>query len=438
MDKNLYNIMQNLKNNKSTEITQDIRYIGTISMNKKTSNGNVRITKDVIAIIDISSDKKMTIKYYDENQELIAGRGNDGRRASNPKYMYDDLDFLSQLDSLDLKSAISLEELDNELNEVSKILGVSKSEIDSMSKVKLDTIKKEKNADESTIDSLLESNKQHEDELDHDQDAFDGISAKQTIDLDTKVTDKLTIADVLGVQAGSELIVVPSSAMENNPSSTRYSCIIKSPDRKYERAHMLHQVGGKDSDKNIYATNRDGSKIEQKVAQSSFSIDSPIVKNGVISIMQGDTNRPNVFYGEMDPTSPNDVFAQPLETREMYPVTRKVRDEFSQRKGTYNISNKMDEIQEHEEKGCKNLSLDEADGNRLTGHNHSKDAAQIILEDENVGHIIDDVYTFDEVKERFDSMQKQHPDSSFDELIESTKADLVSDAEHQHSNERRF
>lgn len=143
-----------------------------------------------------------------------------------------------------------------------------------------------------------------------------------------------------------------------------------------------------------------------------------------------------VGYGQMDKTEHQYAFTQRLETREMYPVTSRVREEFSKDKGEYNIDEKIDEIKNHEEHGCDNMTLSEADGDPYTGHSHGDEAAEIILEDNEVGELIDDVYTKDEVKERFETLQKENPGKSFDELVEFTKEELADEALHMRGRKR--
>lgn len=275
----------------------------------------------------------------------------------------------------------------------------------------------------------------HEEKAKQNENALDNLSAKQEIDLSKKINNRTTLAEVLGVPADSKLVVVDSTKIENNENTTRFSCVIKTPNGEVQSADMLEQVGGKDSDKNVYETNRDGSRVQKQNVQSSFRVDSPLIKNGILTIRIGQMGTVEVGYGEMDRTSHNDAFTQRLETRERYPVTKRVRDEFNQNKGLDNIPKKMDEIKEHEEHGCNNMTLDEADGNPHTGHMHglSENAAEIILADERVGRIIDDVYTPNEVAERFEHMQEKYPDKDFDELVEVTKEELADEAAHMHS-----
>lgn len=390
-------------------------------------------------MIDTAPNGDVLLKFYDENQSLIAARGADGEIYPSEAFINEDLSFLNEIDDFSIDESLSLEELDQELEEVARVLGVSKSDVLSMSQVELDAVIGEKDVDSLSLeDNKKLSKEEQSNRNDRNAEALQNMNTKQEINLDKKIDNKLTLAEVLGVPAGSVLCVVDTDKIQDSENTTRYSCVIKAPDGSIQMADMLKQVGGKNSSKDVYETNRDGSRVEKQVIQSSFEIDSPLVENGIINIRKGQMGVTEVSYGQMDRTSHNDVFAQKLETRETYPVTREVRNEFSGYKGIDNVSNKMDEIKEHENHGCKNMSLREADGNPDTGHIHglSENAAEIILADEHVGEKIDSIYTSNEVAERFERMCEKYPDKNFDEVIELTKSELSEEADHMHGMER--
>ncbi len=94
-------------------------------------------------MVDTSPDGSLLIKYYDENQTLMAVRREDEELYPSKTFVGKDLSFLNEIDSLDLKQGISLEELDAELDEIAKILGIDRSEVISMSKAELDVAVKQ-------------------------------------------------------------------------------------------------------------------------------------------------------------------------------------------------------------------------------------------------------------------------------------------------------
>ena len=435
MEKNLYQIMQNIRAQKSSNNTTDVRYLGTISMHENSNaSKNVNITKDIIALVDILPDGSMVTKYYDENMTLIAFRGNDGELYPSQEFMYDDLSFLSELDELMEEQSVSLSALDEELERASKLLGIDKSKILSMSDVELSEEISKKGEDGISLGNDNDSALSQEEQNEQNEESLDHINSKQEIDLDNKVDNKNTLAKILGVPAGSKLLIVHSEDIQSNDNSTCFSCIIKTPDGKLESADMLEQVGGKSSDKNVHEVDREGAVTKQNV-KSSFQINSPLANNAILTIRKGSMGTTKVAYGLIDPTSHKDVFAQDLETSETYPVSARVRNEFNEEKGVYNVTEKIDEIEEHEAHGERTLALEEADGRSNTGHIHGEKAAEIILADDEFVRKTNDLFTANEIAERFESIMDKNSGLDRDKLIEMTKAELELDAEHMHDHE---
>ena len=373
MGKNIYTTLSELKEAKSTKSTSDIRFLGTISMeNTDITGATVDIAKDVFVVIDSDPETGDTVeKFYDENQELIAYRDKEGRLFPTEKYMNEDIGFLSEIDNLELEGGISLDELDQKLDEVAKALGISKSDVLSMTEVELDQIIEEK--DGARLDLSQDGHEKagigQEERDERNQNALENINSRQEINLDEKVDERHTLAEILGIEAGCKLLAVDSDKIIDNKNTTRFSLIIQGSDGSLRPADMLEQVGGKDSDKTIYETNRDGSEVEKLSVKSSYTIDSPLVKNGIITVRYGDMGRLKVSYGLTDPTSHRDAIAQELRGREiMYRTERDVRKEFGPYKGNRDVTKKIDEAERHTEEEYENkqVDLDDIDGDLST------------------------------------------------------------------------
>lgn len=95
-------------------------------------------------MMDIAPDGSILMKYYDENQTLMAVRREDEELYPSKTFVGEDLSFLSEIKSLDVEQGISLEELDEELEEIAKVLGIDRSKVISMSKAELDVAVKQK------------------------------------------------------------------------------------------------------------------------------------------------------------------------------------------------------------------------------------------------------------------------------------------------------
>ncbi len=288
MDKNLYEIMNELLEEKKSDFTQDIEFLGTITSNEQSSTGEVAITKDIFAIVDELPDGTIIRKFYDNDKNFIAGCGKDGKLFPSAEFQSDDLSFMGQLQELANQPGLSLKDFEEDLENISKMLGVDKSKILSMSRADMDQVLEDKNEDKKKL--VLDDDKKNvnqEEAQKQNKDALDSISSKQETKLDNKVTDRYTLADVLGVPAGSTLIAVYSDSIADNKNTTRFSMIIKYPDGTLHNPDMLEQDRGKYPDINAYETNRDGSSVEKKNVQSAYSIDSPIIENGILTVKIG-------------------------------------------------------------------------------------------------------------------------------------------------------
>lgn len=434
MDKDLYKIMAELSAQKSNDNTIDVKYMGTVSISETGKAGQVQASKDIIAMIDIEPDGAAFIKYFDENQSLIAVRGSDGELMPSAAYRYEDLSFLSEIDQTVEEQGISFKEVNENLERVSRALGIDKSDIISMSEAELNAVIEEKGDYGLILDNKNQDLTQS-DKLEHNNAVLDSVQGKQEVDLDNKVDNKYTLAQILNVPAGSKLVIVDSDKIQGNDITTRFSCVIRTPDEEIIPADMLEQVGGKSSDKNAHEVDRTG-KVEKQNVQSSFKINSSYIDNAVITVRKGSMGTTKVAYGLTDPTSHRDVFSQDLETNETYPVSAKVRDEFSQKHGIYNVSEKMDEIENHVSHGERKLSLEEVAGRSNTGHIHGEEAAKIILADDDFVQKTNDIFSSNEIANRFESMREKYPNLDRNELIEITKQDLEYDAEYMPTHER--
>ena len=347
---------------------------------------------NVYTLIDVDLDSNPIIKFYDQNNSFLGIRDEEGRAIPTMRYSNENLGFLHEINYIYEKVGPSLEELDRKLEEAAKILGVSKSAVLSMSYLELDqtiemknSFKTKKTEDDKikiTPDEYDDDEEEQKQEQEQNKDIFNN-NAMEEIDLNTKIDDRYTLADVLGVDPNARLIVVASNQIEDNVNTTRFSFLIEEADGTLRYADMLNQIGGKDSDKTVYETNNTGSQVINKNVESSFGFDSELVENGILTVRMGQMGTIEVGYGQMDKTSHKEAFTQRLETDELYPTTAKVREEFSKTKGEYNITKKIDEIKEHEKHGC-NMTIEDADGNLYTGHNYIEDAVRLIKEDPEV------------------------------------------------------
>ena len=428
MDKKIYESIKKIYSQKATNFNteNDIQFIGTMVYKEK----DIATVHDVFVMNFKDSNGNITETYFNESGECLGGCGIDGKIYPSSQFAEADLSFLGQLESLSNNQSISLEEYDKKMEKVAKELGISKKDIKSMSEIELDQKIGEKEENQEKI-SLEESDKQpSEDQTEKNEETLDKINAKEEINMDKLIDDRHSLADVLGVESGCKLIAVYSDAIVNNKNSTRFSFIIQKSDGSLVPADMLEQTGGTNSDKTVYETNRDGSEVSKVNVKSSFKINSPIVKNGILNIRYGSMGYIEADYGEIDPTDHKYAFTQKLETDRDYYTTKEVRDEFTGREnGVHNIEEDLDEIKMHEKAGCDNLTLKEADGHLDTGHMHDIAIEDIKAYDPN----IEEIFTDAEIEDRLHKMMDNHPEESFDKVLNDTARDLSEDASHMKS-----
>lgn len=428
-------LMNNLKEVHSSKSLQDVFYLDSINY-EETHNGQSYIAqKDIFMLVE-EKDGIKSYKFYDEKQHLIAvdlGNGQ-GIMATSNFFKERDLEFtkstLASISNLDPK--ISLKEIDEQLEEYSKTLGISKDKILSASSIDLDKEISEKTKKE---DLKLEDKKDKIDLEDkstnvkeNNENTLNHISAKEEVDVDETVTGKETLAKILGIPAGCKLIAVYSENIVDNHNTAEFSFIIKRPDGTLESADMLNQVEGNLPDKSISAINRDGSEVIQKQVNSMFSIDSTSNTHDMLTITRGPYGTLDLDYTLIDPTDNNRGRSIPLETEHIQPITKEVRDEMNYTKDDRYTTRALDE-KEETQKSCKEyncnqeLTLDDVDGDPNTGHHLS------------INSVIDELMKVDEISNTYNrtdiknfciQLSQEKHDISIDELkdIISKKAEL--------------
>ena len=444
MDKELYELMQELLEEKRTKFTKDIEYLGTVSSDEVSKTGKATITTDIFMIVDEMPDGSVAQKFYDGDKNFIAGRNVEHDRDSEiylANNFKADRDFLTQIENLaNDNQGISLNKYDALLEKVARELGVDKSEISNLRisdlKQKVDAIEKKKEDEPKlTLDEDNEENKEQDKEqvAKQNREALVNMSSKkQEIDLSQKIDDKHSLYEVMGVPEGTIMLTVHKDAIasssRNTGNNTRWAHAFLYPDGTVHSADgILTQVGGISSDRTVYKSNRDGSSVEELKYESTYRINSPSFKNATISTRMDDQGYIDVVYGLEDPTHNQDIFAEPLETDRTYYTTRTVRNELSAKKGEYNVTDKIDEIEEHKEHGCDNLSLREADGREDTGHSHDESVVELIMSDKDKGKMIRDNFDKETVAMRYEEIAKSNKGRSPDELIKMTIYSLESD-----------
>lgn len=434
----------------------NLSYLGSMvydESDEKLPSSKVRNIHDVFVETIEDSNGNEIKKFFNENGKFLGATGLDGKIYPASEFSEQDLSFLGQLERLSNNRAISFDEYDKKLDDVSKHLGISKDKITSLSELELDQKINEKDEENEKISLDNDNSQTSEEQSKQNEEALEKMNSKQEINMDKLVDDKHSLADILGVQPGCKLVAVYSDAIADNPNSTRFSLIIKNPDGSLEPANMLEQTGGIDSDKTVYETNHDGSSVSQVNVKSSFKIKTPsdASKEGnytdrILNVRYGSMGYIEVDYGEMDPTNHKYAFTQKLETDHDHYTTLEVREEFSNREGgERNITGNIQEIKVHQKNGCTNLTLAEADGDPNTGHQHedsektnSNDPSIIIEKIKNGNSEISDTFSDSEILAKYYSVLEKNPHMSSEEAIVGSRLDLSDEAQHFPTHYRAY
>ena len=201
MEKDLYKIMNDILQEKKTQNTQDIKYIGTIEYIQKDNGIEIEKVKDVFMMVEKLEDGSTIKKFYDENKNYIAGTNKEGKMFPAESQMYKENDYLKQIEELQNEPGISLNEIKNDLEEISKIIGVKKEEIMQMTQIDLEQEIQQKIQEKEEPQIQLKEKDEKEEDVQRDEKeikeqnkkSLEKIQSKQEIDLDKKIDNKNTL-----------------------------------------------------------------------------------------------------------------------------------------------------------------------------------------------------------------------------------------------------
>jgi len=444
MKYDIINLMKNLKESSNSKSLKDVFYLNSIDYTETINGISFPAKKDIFIV----AEEKFGItsyKFYDENEQLLAvdlGNGQ-GIMATGDFFKGRDLDFTKDIldDITNFSPKVSLNEINLQLEEYAKALGISKDKILSAVNIDLDNeLDMSPEIKNDRLESVTEKDKIKLDDKETDNNtlkennktALEHISTKEEVDVDKTVTGKETLAKILKVPSGCKLVSVYSENVADNHNTAEFSFLIKYPDGTLKEAEMLKQVEGNLPDKEISSINRDGSEVTQKHVNSMFSIESTSDSQDMLTITRGSHGTLDLDYTIIDPTDNNRGLSIPLETDHIQPITSEVRNEMNYTKDDRNITDNLNEgkqAQEDCEKAdCdQELTLDDFDGDPDTGHHHIDEQdpqldiyVNKILEN----GIVNDNYYYKEVKEAFIEATQKHPDWSLDKVKEWVEYDL--------------
>lgn len=362
----------------------DVKYIGTIEIDGE--------PKDIYLLIEQKEEKDGSLaeieKYYTEDGEFLGGDSNlDQFDFITLKKEYaDKVGLLKQLENLDKKGILDLNDIENErLEELARELGIDVKDIE-----KLAEIDAEKELDKwheeltnEQIEELQEEDIEPGDEeyrrylLDHGlslpkEEVEEGISTKTEIKTGQKVTDKDTMASLLNVEDKGyvKIAVVYSDKLQDNGNTTRFSFVGIKADGSAEKIDTLEQYYGNNPTNNVQTMNRDGSKIEEDKVNSRFKIKGRDEEQLAVNIGQMGTIEPKFVRAPRQ--DGEKAISIPIETQNIRPTTRETM-KFMNRSRNTDISNNIKLAQEHEKIGCKEATVKDIDNDENNNtHEHGE------------------------------------------------------------------
>lgn len=198
MEKDLYRIMKEIIEKKGKDNTMDVKYIGKVTEYQKDGDIDIKVVRDVYMIIEEMEDGTLIQKFYDENMNFFGGKNKEGKLIPSQNEMEKNPNLLEQIEKLNLAAGISLNEIEKQINVISKKIGVKKNEVLAMTEINLEQKigEKEKNKEEQKI--ILEDDEDNKEEdkeeiIKDNENILKNVNVKQEIDLDKKIDDRYTL-----------------------------------------------------------------------------------------------------------------------------------------------------------------------------------------------------------------------------------------------------
>ena len=274
--------------------------------------------------------QKIMYEIYDEDSNLVATVNELG------EIQFDE-EFLENLREINEEyfNSLTLDEAEFELpEELEKDdIVLSKEEIEEkQSEKRLEEVSKEIGTDE--IESYSE--------IDTDQTpTFEKLTNKQELDANVRVTQTETLADLIPEirEKGIEKIGVVYSDHSKGQNG-RFSFVGIDKDGKLQTIDSLENIYGTTTGQKVTSINSaDGSVVEQEQVAGMVRLGDRGTTNGeeeYLSVRQGDYGIIEVDYVRADLSKPEDerYISAPIETKNLYPTTREVREFMDRSKNT--------------------------------------------------------------------------------------------------------
>lgn len=307
-------------------------------------------------------EKEVGYSYqiYDKDNNLVATVNKEGDITFNPEYL--ETIRKGYLDDLNLEDAEF--ELPKELEKDDLVL--EKDEIEEIeNEKKLEDISKTIGTDEINSYSEMSTNQRP---------VFDKITNKQELDPNIRVTQTETLADMIPElkQKGIVKVGVVYSDYSKGQNG-RFSFIGIDKNGKIQSIDSLENTQGTTTGQKVTSINsRDGSLVEQEQVAGMVRINGRNTGSGreeLLSVRQGQYGILEVDYvrAELSENKEKRYVSAPIETRNIRPTTREVRDFMDKTKNpdmTEEIKRATPELERDNETKMQNID-DTASNDRV-------------------------------------------------------------------------
>lgn len=440
--------------NSETEL-KDVIYLGEVTWKDKVNNEERSESLYIVKkeIIDINKDEKEEIKkvnnYYLGNK-CIGAYLEEGKPYFTSTIEEDKLQAVKKLlakNAKESREGISLEKLQNEeleniIQEINKKNGIElkKEDIQGMSEIDLEH-KLEKTHQDKNVKEL---SKRETKKLTDD---------KQELKINTKVDDKKTLGQTLNLDSGEyiKIAIVYSDRLnyisnneKDSMNNTRYSFVAVKKDGTAQIINDRLEIdssSGNNSYKEAIKVDADKTARKDNKTLSRYKISG---KDEYLSVENGQYGEVKAYYGKGKTKDGNMSVETQLETTNVRPTSRELRDLQADRHGTYNTDNMAKEANEHfDEHGEEEIGINAVDGNPDTVDKQdvdeiSDDYIQKMVDEFMGVQEIDEVFTRREVEERTVRFFKDKNDiKNIEYLKQQLKQDIELDAEYMHTRGER-
>lgn len=351
----------------------DVKYLGEIDWEEEIDGEKIKSQKDIYLLIEQMLDKEGNLvdieKIYTEDGELLGGNNKSDKYnviMLSEKYKGRG-DLAESLQSLDTEGILDLNEMEHErLEEIAKELGITVEELEALSEIDAE---KEIERDKDDDKDRAESEEKEDETLTKKQ--VEGISTKSEIKTEEKVTDKETMAQLLGVKdkGYKKIAIVYSDKLQENESSSRFSVVGIKEDGSAEKIDTLEQRYGNNPTKKIDSLNRDGSEITEQQAQTMLQIKGRKEEQVAVRIgTMGTIETSLVRTPRQDNTKGISI---PIATQNVRSTTRETRELMNVHKNP-SVKEETERIETHRKMGDndKDITLRDIDDNPNNDTHH--------------------------------------------------------------------